>query len=418
MRFLPPRGMKDIIGRDAIQFQKLVEIVRKIFEKYGFYPFITPAVESFKLLSAKGGLGEAVKNEIYYFKDRANRELGLRFDLTMPLARVILNNPQLPKPIRRYQISRVWRYDEPQAMRWREFWQADVDVIGTESLLADVECLACSCEVLEKLGFKRFFIRVNNREVVEDVFKNFVPRNKMQQCFRIIDKIDRIGKERAKKELRRIKIDPKKVFEVVEMKGSNREVIKKLRKKFGKVKGLEKIEEILSLSKIYGIEKRMKFDLSLVRGLDYYTSLVYEIYTGLRVSCGGGGRYDNLIENLGGPPLPATGISLGLSRIFELMRSVKIQKTTSRVFIATSSPKVLKKAIEIAEQLRDEGIGCEFDLMNRSLVKQLKYANSMQIPFVVVVGEKEIKKGKVRLRDMQKGVEKEIKIKSIRRYVK
>lgn len=418
MRFLPPRGMKDIIGRDAIQFQKLVEIVRKIFEKYGFYPFITPAVESFKLLSAKGGLGEAVKNEIYYFKDRANRELGLRFDLTMPLARVILNNPQLPKPIRRYQISRVWRYDEPQAMRWREFWQADVDVIGTESLLADVECLACSCEVLEKLGFKRFFIRVNNREVVEDVFKNFVPRNKMQQCFRIIDKIDRIGKERAKKELRRIKIDPKKVFEVVETKGSNREVIKKLRKKFGKVKGLEKIEEILSLSKIYGIEKRMKFDLSLVRGLDYYTSLVYEIYTGLRVSCGGGGRYDNLIENLGGPPLPATGISLGLSRIFELMRSVKIQKTTSRVFIATSSPKVLKKAIEIAEQLRDEGIGCEFDLMNRSLVKQLKYANSMQIPFVVVVGEKEIKKGKVRLRDMQKGVEREIKVKSIRRYVK
>lgn len=418
MKFLPPRGMKDVIGEGAIQFQKLIEIVRKTFEKYGFYPFITPAVESFKLLSAKGGLGEAVRNEIYYFKDRANRELGLRFDLTMPLARVILNNPQLPKPIRRYQISRVWRYDEPQAMRWREFWQADVDVVGTESLLADVECLACACEVLERLGFKKFFIRVNNREVIEDVFKDFIPRNKMQQCFRIIDKIDRIGKVGVRKELRRINVDPKKVFEIVEMGGSNREIIRKLREKFGEVKGLEKVEEIIYLSKIYGFGKRVKFDLSLVRGLDYYTSLVYEICTGMKVSCGGGGRYDNLIENLGGPPLPATGISLGLSRIFELVKSAKPQKTTSKVFIATSSPKLLKRAIEVAKKLRGKGIECEFDLMDRSLAKQFKYANSMKIPFAVIVGEKEIKRGKVRLRDMQKGTEKEVDIERIWRYVK
>src|SRR3989344_3489086 len=147
MKFQPPKGTRDLLPEDARKLQKIIDVCRQVFEKYGFEPLITPAFESFELLSAKGGLGEAVKDEIYYFKDKSDRELGLRFDLTMPLARVVTSNPQLQKPFKRYAIDKVWRYDKPGANRWREFWQADIDVVGSESIEAEAERLKAICEI-------------------------------------------------------------------------------------------------------------------------------------------------------------------------------------------------------------------------------------------------------------------------------
>ena len=156
MKFKTPKGTRDYIGEDGRKLQKLIDVVKSVYEKYGFEPWFTPAFETFELLSSKGGLGEAVKDEIYYFEDKAKRPLGLRFDLTMPLARIAASKPDMLKPIKRYAIAPVWRYDNPQAMRWREFWQADVDIIGSKETIADAEILAAVADVLKKLGFDNF----------------------------------------------------------------------------------------------------------------------------------------------------------------------------------------------------------------------------------------------------------------------
>jgi histidyl-tRNA synthetase len=204
MKFQPPKGMRDFLPEEAVKFNWLIEVVKSTFEKYGFEPLFSPAVENFELLSAKGGLGEAVKNEIYYFKDKSERELGLRFDLTMPLARIASSNPQLPKPFKRYQIERVWRYDNPQAMRYREFWQADIDTVGSYYLVADAECLACVCEILDKLGFKDYLIRVNSRRLIEKLLEKNIGKEKIQDGLRILDKLDKKGIEWVKIELSKI----------------------------------------------------------------------------------------------------------------------------------------------------------------------------------------------------------------------
>jgi len=415
MKFQTPKGTKDLFPEEASKLQKLIDLFRQVAEKYGFVPLVTPAFESFELLSAKGGLGEVVKDEIYYFKDKSGRELGLRFDLTMPLARIVASNPQIPKPFKRYAIDKVWRYDNPQAMRWREFWQADIDVVGTDSLFADAECLAVVCEFLKKIKFEKFFIRVNNRKLMQALFEKFIGRDKVTEAFRTIDKLSKIGMDEVVKELEDKKIESEKIIELIKISGANLEIIKKIRKEFGNSDGLNELEELLRYAKTFGIENRMKIDLSLVRGLDYYTGTVFEVSLGADVSCGGGGRYDDLIEKVGGQSTPATGISLGFDRIFELMKENEMfdEEAITKVFVANVDEKTRDEALKIAEEFRREGINCQTDLMDRKLSQQLEYANSTNIPFVVIVGEKEIKSKKFKLKDMKKKTEKELKLKEI-----
>jgi len=414
MKFQPPKGTRDLIGEDAVKMKTIIETARCVFEKYGFQPLFTPAFESFELLAAKGGLGEAVKDEIYYFKDKSDRELGLRFDQTMSLVRVVSNNPQLPKPFKRYVIDKVWRYDNPQAMRWREFWQADIDIIGTRSLLADAECLAATCEFLKSLGFKNFYIRINNRKLMQSIFGKFFSKERIAEVFRSIDKMDKIGLDGVKRELEEKKIPSEKVLEVIKISGSNEEILEKLEKKFEENEGLRELEELMGYAKIFGIEKFLKIDLSLVRGLEYYTGPVFEVYLGANVGCGGGGRYDKLIETVGGGDMPATGISLGLDRILEVMKENKIaiRKESASVFVANIGD-VTKNAVKIAKELRENGISCQIDLMSRNLSKQLDYAAKSNFDYVVMVGKEEVKKGKFKLKDMASGAEKTMTVKQI-----
>jgi histidyl-tRNA synthetase len=406
MKIQTPKGTRDFLPEEAINFFKLIGVVRKVFEEYGFDPIITPAFESFVLLAAKGGLGEAVKDEIYYFKDKSDRELGLRFDMTMPLARVISSNPQIPKPFKRYVIDKVWRYDNPQAMRWREFWQADIDVVGSNSVLADVECLAAVCKILSELGFKDYFIRVNSRKLLDNLLNKSVPENKILEVFRILDKQDKIGIEGVINELDSIGVEGKAIVKVITDKNID----------ISSFEGGNEIKELFGYAKAYGIDKRLKLDLSLVRGLEYYTGVVFEVYAGAEVSCGGGGRYDNLIEVVGGTRIPATGISLGLDRLFEVIKKKKmfeVKRTETKVFVANVDEKMKIETIKIVQRLRNKGVSCQTDLMNRNLSKQLQYADSLGIPYVVVVGEKEVKENKFKLKDMKKKTEKSLKLDEI-----
>ena len=386
----PPKGTQDFLPEEMITRNYIFDTVKRIYEKWGYEPIETPAFEEWKLLSKKSGGGQSIKDEIYYFKDKSKRELGLRFDLTVPMARVVASNPQLPKPFKRYHIGRVWRYDKPGAGRRREFWQTDADIIGSSSLEADAEVIAVACECLQTLGFKDFTVRLNNRKILENFIKSIKIKNHIE-VFRSIDKLDKIGQKGVEKELIKKKFSKEQINKI--LKFINNE-------KFSSVIFEELIEKI----KILGYEKKIKIDLSLVRGLEYYTGSVFEIVTkNSKSSIAGGGRYDKLIETFGGKPTPATGISLGIERIFQLIKKQK--KPITQIYIANVNDDVKKDVIKLAKKFRELGINTEYDLMNRNLRKQLDYVNSKKIPYVIVIGNKEIKTKKLKLRNMQTGKE-------------
>jgi histidyl-tRNA synthetase len=409
--------------QDAERLQSVLDIVRGVFEAWGFFPLFTPAFEDFGLLAAKGGLGEAVKDEIYYFKDKSDRELGLRFDLTMPMVRVVASNPQLKKPFKRYALSPVWRYENPQALRYREFWQADVDIVGSQSLRADAECAAIACECLERLGFKEYYIRLNDRKLLQTVFEKLIGKELVKDAFRIIDKLDKIGEDGVKAELDSKGIPSKDVMRFLKIKGSNKSIIAKLMKAYGENEGVAELEKLLMLAKAYGIEKKLRMDVSLVRGLDYYTGPLFEVYLGEKFGCGGGGRYDRLIEDVGGQPTPATGISMGISRIVEVMRErgmpiPKVAGEGRKVFVAAVDEAVLSQTLKIAAKLRGKGIVAETDSMGRGLGEQLRYADASGYGYAIVIGKQEIESDQLTLKDMKAKTETKAALSQILRILR
>ncbi len=426
MEFQTPKGTRDMMQQEGENFQTMIDIIRLIFRKYGFTPLFTPAFEDFALLSIKGGLGESVKNDIYFFKDKSERELGLRFDLTMPMVRVVSMNPQIKKPFKRYAIGKVWRYDNPQAMRYREFWQADVDVVGSNSPISDAECLAVACECLEKLGFDEFDIRINNRKFLQDMFEkklNINDEDRIKDIFRSIDKLEKLGEDGVRKELIEKGLKNKTINELMKFlntSGTNSQMIRKLRKTFGDTEGILELENILNYSKGFGIGKRLKLDMSLVRGLDYYTGCVFEINLGEDVSCGGGGRYDKLIKNVGGADMPSTGISLGISRIFEIMKTRDMfnERGNQSVFVANVTESTLIETMKIANKIRKTGAIVETDLAGRDLKKQLSYANSVGADYSIIVGEEELRNKLFTLKNMKTNSELKLPLKDILKEIK
>ena len=429
MKFQPPRGTRDFLPEEMVKREYVIQTIKKIFESYGFDALETPVFEEWQLLIKKSG--EDIKKQIYYFKDKADRELGLRFDLTVPLARVVANNPQLPKPFKRYAISPVWRYEEITAARKREFYQCDIDVVGSSSMDADVECIACAVDCLKALGFKDFVVRINNRKVLDGFIELIdADRKRDLDVFRTIDKLEKFGLDAVRRELKDILDENqiKKLVELVAVKGDFNEVLEKSKNLLKGInigeEGLKELQDVFSIVKEYGISNLLKLDLSVARGLDYYTGSIFEIVVkGYEKfgSIAAGGRYDNLIEIFGGRDTPATGISLGIERIIEILKSedkLDFPKTKVKMFVANVNNEVKKDSIKIAQVLRKNGLSCQTDLMNRTLVKQLEYADSLEIPYVIIVGKKEIESKRFKLKDMKKKTEKELSMDEIISLVK
>jgi histidyl-tRNA synthetase len=388
----------------------VVETVRSVFELYGYDEIETPAFELLDVLTAK--CGPDVKEQIYAFKDKAGRDLGLRFDLTVPLARVVASHPDLPKPFKRYCISRVWRYEEPQSGRFREFWQADADIVGSAKMDADAEVVALAISCLKRLGMKNFRVRLNNRKILESIAASAdVEKELWLGVFRAIDKLDKVGQEGVRRELEKLGLSGDQISTIMmqiskcgNVDAVEKEVSHALNDR-GK-EGFNELAEIISNLELYNCSEYVVVDLSLARGLDYYTGPIFEISAETNVNVGsvaGGGRYDNLIELLGGPPTPATGISLGIDRLVEVLGEANMlptARTLTQVFIAYTSPPLKKEVIAVAEKLRDRGIRVEVDVMGRKLDRQLKYADAKGIPYVVILGPQEVEKGVYRVRDM------------------
>jgi histidyl-tRNA synthetase len=399
--------MRDFLPEQAKKKQFIEDFLRRIFERYGYEPIQTPIVEEFELLSAKGSGGEAIKEEIYYFKDKSDRELGLRYDLTVPLARIVASNPAMLKPFKRYCIGQVYRYDKPQARRYREFTQADVDIVGAKSVLADFESIQIAIDVMRGLGLD-FAIKINNRQVLEELAKKCgVPDDKIKECFRAIDKMDKIGKNEVVKELKAKGI-PEKIMHEIETNSFER--VKDI---IGETEGMKNLERLLELSKESNY-KEVIFDISLARGLEYYTGNVFEISIRDGPSVGGGGRYDKLIEVYGGLPTPAVGISFGVDRLYDALASTLTIEQEADIFVAAFSEKDENALLSFSSSLRKIGVGVEIDLIGRNIRKNVEYASKKGLRFFAVIGENETKSGKIKIKGLKNNVEKEFEIKDLK----
>jgi histidyl-tRNA synthetase len=427
MKFGRPRGTRDFLPSEMRVRRFIMETARGVFEEHGFEEMDTPVIELWDVLSAKGG--EEVERQIYKFQDKAERWLGLRFDLTVPLARVVANTPDLTKPFKRYNISKAWRYEEPQSGRFREFVQADLDIVGSPKVEADMECVSTAVSALRALGLEGFNVRMNDRKLLGGMVESLgLAGEREGGIFRALDKLDKIGEEAVGEELLRQGVDPDAVSRIIgftRLRGG--EAMEYARREFGSSaltgEGLTDLRRLLELAEPYGLTGVLSVDFSLVRGLDYYTGPIFEIRAGKGEigSVAGGGRYDRLVERLGGASTPATGISLGVERLYEtLFESIgsKLKTSSCQVYVANVNESTAKEAVKISRELIAKGVAAEADIMGRKLGRQLEYADSRGIPFAVIIGPEEIRSGKFKLKDMRKKSEALLRVEDIVEAVK
>ncbi|MBI4143382.1 histidine--tRNA ligase [Candidatus Woesearchaeota archaeon] len=410
-----PKGTRDTSPEEKIVKDKVVNALKEVFELYGYAPLDTPILERFDVLSSKYAGGAEILKETFKLTDQGNRELGLRYDLTVPMCRYIAMNPTIKMPFKRYQIGEVFRDGPVASARYRQFTQCDVDVVGSFLMSADAEIVALVYSAFAKLDID-VVVKVNNRKLLNDILDYCgVEKEKQESAILSIDKLEKFGITVVKGELKEQKIDESrvnKIVDIINVKGNNQEKTSQLKKFLKDSEGLREIEEMLSFLKDMNCEA--DFDVSLARGLAYYTGTVFEgqLKSGnVKSSVCGGGRYDKMIGAfLGKGNYPAVGISFGVDRIYDaLVEKQKItQKTNTQVYIIPI--KTLNESMKIAQQLRETGIKTDIDLMDRGPSKNLEYANSLGIPFVAFVGKKELEENKIKLRDMKSGEEEMISL--------
>jgi histidyl-tRNA synthetase len=425
MLFQPARGTRDFLPEEMRKRNWVQDNIRSVFEAYGYGPLGTPVFESWDMLKIKSG--EDIVNQIYYFKDKSGRELGLRFEWTASLARVVASHRELPKPFKRYAIGPVWRYERPSEMSRREFWQMDVDIVGVSDPIADTEVLSVAVDCLRKIGFEGFVIRLNDRRLLESLIRAAeMPTDRYLNIFRAVDKRDKIGDEGVIEELEKIgapRDASERLLDLALMKGDPKETLEKTRASIGDdAQGqiaCNSLSAIVDYAESFGIAPYIIVDLGLARGLDYYTGPVFEVYAEGYEGAGsiaGGGRYDDLVETFGGEPTPMTGISMGIHRLVTLLEKMEVfkgQDLGPKVYVAIASDAVRSNAISIAQDLRREGVQTELDLLSRSLRKQLDNANRKGFRKVVIVGERELKEGCISIRDMKTSEQKKVQIEDL-----
>jgi histidyl-tRNA synthetase len=429
MEFQPVKGTRDFLPEEMRTRQKVLKTVRGVFEKFGFQPLETPAIENWEVLSAKSTGGPEVLKETFNFEDFGGRRIGLRYDLTVPLARVVASNPSLALPFKRYQIQKVWRYGDVAKGRLREFLQADIDTVGSENMLADAEIVACAIAVFTALGFEKFILRISNRKLLSALVTYAgVEESKVIDVFRAIDKVDKVGENAVKDELVKRGITDnavKKILAFIKISGEPEKVLSETKRLVKSIEegeeGIEELRQLVDYLRKMKVEPKFRIDLSLARGLDYYTGPVFEVFAEEGIgSVAGGGRYDKMIGLFSGKDIPATGISLGIERIMEVVRERKMVTSENKVkvFVAGVNESVALSCLDIVQTLRRNGIPTDFDLKNRKLTRQLEYADAMKIPYVVIIGPKELAENLVKVRDMKKKTEKEVKINELVKVLK
>lgn len=415
------KGFRDFLPAVARNRQYVSDKIRETFEVYGFAPLQTPTLEYASLLLGK--YGEEADKLVYTFQDRGERQVGLRYDQTVPTARVLSQyQNELPKYFRRYQIQNAFRADKPQKGRYREFTQCDCDIFGSNNVLADAELLATIDAVFKNLGFKNIIIEFNDRELLMNNLNSFV--NEQVDVYSIIQSIDKLDKQSSET-----------IIEELVDKGLSRNNAEAVLNKLDKIAVSDNLNKIVQKTLALGVDgKTLIFNPKLARGLDYYTGLIFEVkminnenasstgLTALRsVALGGGGRYDNLIEDLSGYKMPAVGIGLGFDRIVEACEALGLipeNNMGTLVMISFFEDEIYQNsALEIAKELRLAKISTEVFPTIDQLGKQFKVAEQKQIPFVIVVGENEIKENKFTLKNMRSGEQSLLSVEEIKKVL-
>jgi len=416
------KGVRDMLPEDKIIRNQIAEKLTKSFEKYGYSPLETPIIERMEVLSSKGGAGEEADatKETFQFTDQGNRKLGLRFELTLSFSRVIGMNPHLKMPFKRYELGPVFRDGPIKLGRYRQFWQCDVDVVGTNNTVADAEIILLALDCFNELGLDAY-LQVNNRKLLRGIIEfSGINPDKADSVIISIDKLEKFGKGEVIKELEQKGIDDTQITKLLSAcnaSGTNEEkidILKKTIKNSIGQEGIAEIEQIFSyLDK--NQKKNVVFNPSLARGLGYYTGPIFEGYlrdSKITSSICGGGRYDKMIQQLlgGDREYPATGISFGLDVITDAIKLGKTdeQKTVTTAYIIPIQ--TMKQSLKIAQKLRDKGIKTDLDIVGRGISKNLDFANTQGIPFVIFAGENELKQKKVKLKNMKTGQEEMLSI--------
>lgn len=412
-------GFMELLPNEQILFEQMKQTIEKTYQRFGFLPLDTPILELSEVLLAKAG-GETEK-QIYRFT-KGDTDISMRFDLTVPLAKYVAKNyGNLSFPFRRYQIGKVYRGEKTQKGRFREFYQCDIDIIGDGELgiVNDAEIPSVIYNLISDLGFNDFTICINNRKVLNGLFREVNQEQNAVDIMRTIDKLAKIGKEKVIEELKEIGVDDQaieRILTFIEIDGRTDEKISKL-ENLGILnemftQGLEELKQVVKYIRIFGVpDTHFKIDLTIARGLDYYTGTVYETflndYKELGSVCSGG-RYENLAEYYTDKKLPGVGISIGLTRLFYKLNElqlIKSDKYSMSDILIIPMTEDMTKSIELASDLRKEGINTEVYLNDKKLKAKFKYADKLKIPYVAVIGEDEISSNTVKVKNMETGEE-------------
>ena len=421
-------GFMELLPNEQVLFNQMQDKIRNSYEKFGFLPIDTPVIESSEVLLAKAG-GETEK-QLYTFT-KGDSNLTLRFDLTVPLAKYVAEYyNQITFPFRRYQIGKVYRGERAQRGRFREFYQCDIDIIGDGELniINDAEIPAIMYETFNSLGLENFSIHINNRKILNGLFEAVNVKEKSVDVMRTLDKIEKIGKETViaifKDDYNIPEESIDAIVKFIEISGTTDEKIEKLQKLGIEnqlyLKGVEELKEVVKYIRLFNIpEEAFEIDLSIARGLDYYTGTVYETFLNDYKSIGSicsGGRYNDLAGYYTDKQLPGVGMSIGLTRLFFILNDIGLIKTDKKSIsdvLVISMVEDLSKSIEVANELRNAGINTEIYFDDKKIKAKFKYADKLNIPYVIVIGEDEIKSGKYTLKNMQEGTQEQLAIEDI-----
>ncbi len=425
-------GTMELLPADQIIFNQMVDKIRKAYESFGFLPLDTPILELSEILLAKAG-GETEK-QIYRF-NKGDNDLSLRFDLTVPFAKYVsINQNELAFPFKRYQIGKVYRGERPQKCRFREFYQCDVDVISDKlDIMNDAEMVNVIYQTFKSLDLAKFTICINNRKILNGFFEFLEISDKKVEVLRIIDKIDKIGEEAMRKELDKIGIAQdkmNKICEFISICGNTNEKIGKLREAEIEneifTEGLTELEKVAKYVKAFGIpEENFKIDLKIARGLDYYTGTVYETffdeYRNLGSLCSGG-RYDNLTEFYTDRNFQGVGVSIGLTRLFAQLKEMNLIKSKteaiSQVLVVPMDEAATDFALKVAQILRNNQINTDmYSNFYKDMKAKLKYADKLDIPYVCIIGENEMKENVVMLKNMKEKIQEKVNIEEMLKIV-
>ncbi len=439
-----PQGTRDFSAEVVRKRNYIFNTIRNVFELYGFAPLETPAMENLDTLMGKYGeegdklifkiLNNGLDNPLKHEQIRTDfekvlegkniktiTERALRYDLTIPFARyVAMNYGQLTLPFKRYQMQPVWRADRPQKGRYREFYQCDADVVGSTSLINEVEFANIYATVFAKLGID-VEIRINSRKILAALAEVCGGADKLTDITIAIDKLDKIGIEKVKEELAQRGLDEAQIITIekyLSVNGSNQEKLTAAKALIGDTEigktGIEEIEYVLNYSSFTTHNSQLTIDLTLARGLNYYTGLIFEIKAkGVQMgSIGGGGRYDDLTGLFGVPNVPGVGVSFGVDRIYDVMEELNLFPETVhtgvKILFFNLGEKESKVAFALMQQLRNNNIGCELFHEATKMDKQFKYADKKQIPFAIIIGSKELEEGTCVIKNLLSGEQKTV----------